>query len=102
MDSIPRYPSSKLAIFAPGLNQSTQLPVLLYLSIMTCDVTTPQSQTGTMANVSDNSASSEEIDLHISFEVSSIEDSANEDVQDIMHYQFEPAGTDSDDSDESK
>ena len=39
-----------------------------------------------MANVSDTSASSDEIGLEMSFEVPSFEDFANEDVQDITPY----------------
>ena len=54
-----------------------------------------------MANESDSSSLSDEIDLHLSFEVSSLEDYTTEDINDIAPYQFEPAETDSDDSNES-
>jgi hypothetical protein len=54
-----------------------------------------------MANESDSSSLSDEIDLHLSFEVSSLEDYTTEDMNDIAPYQFEPAKTDSDDSNES-
>ena len=54
-----------------------------------------------MANESDSSSLSGEIDLHLSFEVSSLEDYTTEDINDIAPYQFEPVETDSDDSNES-
>ena len=54
-----------------------------------------------MANESDSSSLSDEIDLHLSFEVSSLEDYTTEDIHDVAPYQFEPAETDSDDSNES-
>jgi hypothetical protein len=43
-----------------------------------------------MANESDSSSLSDEIDLHLSFEVPSFEDYTTEDIHDVAPYQFEP------------
>jgi hypothetical protein len=53
-----------------------------------------------MENESDSSSLSDDIDLHLSFEVSSLEDYTTEDINDIAPYQFEPVETDSDESNE--
>lgn len=57
-----------------------------------------------MATVNDNSVtsdSSSDIDLHMSFEISSFEEEHEEHQQDIVPYRFEPEATDLSESDGS-
>lgn len=57
-----------------------------------------------MATVNDtsvSSASSSDLDLHLSFEVSSFEGDHDDHLQNIAPYRFEPEATDSSESDET-